>query len=318
MCPQSGVSGRRKEKETRTWEFSGIADPTKASCAFGGDVTFLKTKAWWSVKMGCPKYSPCGSQVLSLGETGHPGRRLWTSRWSNSQRTESSERTLKGFARQVLAPTGCCNPICTGGPHCPVPTASLAVPALSPGGRAPPYAPCVILISRTLALLPFRWRKYGICLNPVGTDSSSNLNLHSGHPLPTMGGVPHFCKLWKTALWQHTYHPKKHRPYEIFQVDICIEKLRLISLLETQQTGSTLREYFFCQHSPPGEHAQTGVGHSPPPAPRDPGLCAPCTPDVASVLFPSDAPLPKPRHRKTDSHLVRLLCELSPKRRSCR
>lgn len=155
-------------------------------------------------------------------------------------------------------------------------------------------------------------------MNPVGTDSSSNLNLHSGHPLPTMGGVPHFCKLWKTTLWQHTYHPKKHRLYEIFQVDIFIEKLRLISLLETQQTGSTLREYFFCQHSPPREHAQTGVGHSPPPAPRDPGLRAPCTPDVVSILFPSDAPLPKPRHTKTDSHLVRLLCELSPKRRSCR
>lgn len=47
----------RKQREAKTQEFSSTGNPTKVSWAFGEDVTFLKTKVWWLVRMGCPKYS---------------------------------------------------------------------------------------------------------------------------------------------------------------------------------------------------------------------------------------------------------------------
>lgn len=93
----------------------------------------------------------------------------------------------------------------------------------------------------------------------------------------------------------------QHRPYDIFQTDIFIEKLRLILLLETQQMGSTLRESFFCQHSPSGAHTQRGVGCSPSLPLQDPGLCTPCIQMMQVSLFPQTHPA-KPKTDRLSPH----------------
>lgn len=65
--------------------------------------------------------------------------------------------------------------------------------------------------------------------------------------------------------------------------------------------GSTLRESFFCQHSPSGAHTQRGVGCSPSLPLQDPGLCTPCIQMMQVSLFPQTHPA-KPKTDRLSPH----------------